>query len=312
MDVVLTDGRVRFGDRFHLSFHRTLRLPDDGRVYPLPPGLGLFPVHPEPPPRDGPGLQLIIPIYQREALWLGFSGAAWKPTAVKVIVGGINAVSGLPDEGPTLGEPQDYLVCPDQPWLDGFNVGEGVIRQFVAMPLGLGYAVEAGAGLPEQGGLDILVFDPKPGRFPDTPPPERPDIARPMRSARPPEAHEMAIGASGRMHQKIYKDKHGREVWDPASLGKVHVRMLNTHAWREATNSEPPPTPIDVAAYTAAGLPWFAYYDETRASVSPEGPTRLKTVGERDRELQADSHDRSVDISERQIIVIEPREQQKS
>ena len=28
------------------------------------------------------------------------------------------------------------------PWLDGFSVGEGLIRQFVAKALGAGYSVE--------------------------------------------------------------------------------------------------------------------------------------------------------------------------
>ena len=32
---------------------------------------------------------------------------------------------------------------PDQPWLDGINAGDGFIRQFVAVPLGLGATVEA-------------------------------------------------------------------------------------------------------------------------------------------------------------------------
>ena len=38
--------------------------------------------------------------------------------------------------------PQDYLVTSNQPWLDGFVVEKGVIRQFVTMPLGAGYTVE--------------------------------------------------------------------------------------------------------------------------------------------------------------------------
>jgi len=38
---------------------------------------------------------------------------------------------------------QNYLVCPPQPWIDGFNVGEGVVRQFVAASLGSHATVEA-------------------------------------------------------------------------------------------------------------------------------------------------------------------------
>ena len=35
---------VHPGANFSLEFQRTLRIPDDGRDYPLPPGLGSFPV----------------------------------------------------------------------------------------------------------------------------------------------------------------------------------------------------------------------------------------------------------------------------
>jgi hypothetical protein len=31
------------------------------------------------------------------------------------------------------------VVLPEQPWLDGYCVEKGYIRQFVAMPLGEGY-----------------------------------------------------------------------------------------------------------------------------------------------------------------------------
>ena len=39
-------------------------------------------------------------------------------------------------------EAEDYFEVPEQPWLDGFCTGSGVVRQFVAMPLGSGYTVE--------------------------------------------------------------------------------------------------------------------------------------------------------------------------
>jgi hypothetical protein len=212
MEVMLDGGRLRFGERLSVSLHRTLRIPEDGRTYPLPPGFGLFPIRLSRSEGAGAATRLLVPMYQREALWLGFSAAPWKPNALKVICGGINAVSGVADEGTGLREPQDYLVCPNQPWLDGFNAGDGVIRQFVAMPLGQGYAIEAAGGGPERGGIAIIAFEPKPGRFPDEPPPARPG---PVRFSRPieTEPREMALGAGGRMRQKIYPDPHGR---DPA------------------------------------------------------------------------------------------------
>ena len=73
---------------------------------------------------------------QNEALWISFS--ARYPFAVKIAAGKINAVSGAAWTAELPSEPQNYVVVPGQPWLDGFSVGEGLIRQFVALPLGAG------------------------------------------------------------------------------------------------------------------------------------------------------------------------------
>lgn len=172
--------QIAIGDRFSVRFMRTLRIPDDGGEYPLPPGLGTFPLRrvsdyrdrlPEAWREHG---GVFLPMYQREAMWLSFGGAAWKPTAVKVAVGKVNALSGEPWHQRLVvlrGDEQDYMVVPEQPWLDGINVGAGVIRQFVAMPLGMGYTVEGQVtGAERFGGLQIIAFEPKPGRFPDAPP----------------------------------------------------------------------------------------------------------------------------------------------
>jgi len=54
----------------------------------------------------------------------------------------------------------DYIVIPDQPWLDGINNGDGTVKQFVAMPLGSGYTVEGQVtGKEEFGGIQMIVFD---------------------------------------------------------------------------------------------------------------------------------------------------------
>ena len=157
--LVFSFPEVHPGARFAVGFQRTLRIPDDGREYPLPAGLGWFPLrhvddHADTVPaswlaRGG----VILPMHQTEALWLSFD--ADYPMAVKVAAGRINAVSGkewsTPLHGPKNPPPgyraraahhQDYLVLPEQPWLDGFNVATGQIRQFVAMPLGGGHTAE--------------------------------------------------------------------------------------------------------------------------------------------------------------------------
>ena len=45
---------------------------------------------------------------------------------------------------------QNYIVVPDQPWLDGYN-NDGVVRQFVAAPLGDGVTVRQIAGTSDVG-----------------------------------------------------------------------------------------------------------------------------------------------------------------
>ena len=54
-------------------------------------------------------------------------------------------------------DPQDYVVVPDQPWIDGYNVGKDIVKQFVAAPLGQGYTVEEQLkSEAEVGGIQIL------------------------------------------------------------------------------------------------------------------------------------------------------------
>jgi len=149
LEVKVKHDNISFGDGLALNFQRTLRVPDDGKTYPLPTGLGPFPIcqvkdYPKRVPEgwlEHGGV--FIPMYQSETLWISFQDRYWKPNAVKVAVGKVNAVSAKPWEQKLLPGENDYLVCPPQPWLDGINAGEGYIRQFVAMPLGMGYTVEA-------------------------------------------------------------------------------------------------------------------------------------------------------------------------
>jgi len=147
----------------HIDFQRTLRIPDDNREYPLPPGLGCFPVEhvddfadklPDTWQTHG---GVFIPMYQSEALWISFSGSY--PCAVKIAAGKINAVSGKSWSDSLSDDPQDYAIIPDQPWLDGFNVSKDYIRQFVALPLGKGYTAEEQiTDKAEHGGLQIIVY----------------------------------------------------------------------------------------------------------------------------------------------------------
>ena len=312
LNVVIDKNMVQIGTRFAVAFYRTLRIPDDGRAYPLPPGLGrisIFDVKDyaaKIPPDWLEEGGAFIPMYQREALWLGFRAAAWKPNAVKITVGGVNVISGKLDHSYTLNEPQDYIVSPEQIWLDGINAGHGTIRQFVAMPLGLGYTVESlVTGTEEFGGIQLTVFEPKPGIFPDKPPPkttiEHGRLGRPQSAV--PVTQQMGIGAGGIMKQKIYPDIHGINVWNQDSSGRITIHILNTSQFRKITGQEPPPTSIDAKTYTEHGLPWFSLYEETKGDVRPpDNFQHVKTVSMRDKELGRDSYfHQSVDVDEAHV-----------
>ncbi|MBW3537063.1 MAG: hypothetical protein KY395_04735 [Actinobacteria bacterium] len=149
-----------------VTLHRTLRIPDDGGDYPLPPSLGSMAVH------RVDEREFVVPMRRAEALWLEFDAPWWKPHVLKVGVGGVDAISGEPFDPATLNaDAQDYVVIPEQPWLDGINAGDGFVRQFVAVALGEGLSVEGQlSGAEDVGGLQLALFAPRPGRFPDEPP----------------------------------------------------------------------------------------------------------------------------------------------
>ena len=91
LSVKIEGNVVRIGERLTVSLQRTLRIPDDGRRYPLPPGLGVFPLKrvadyagAPPPWRERGGV--FIPSISA-ALWLDFDGPQRKPNAVKIGVG---------------------------------------------------------------------------------------------------------------------------------------------------------------------------------------------------------------------------------
>ena len=269
------------GERFSVSFQRTLRIPEDGQTYPLPPTLGPFSIHrvadfaeKMPAGWRQPGA-FFVPMYQREALWLGFGGEDWKPNAVVVEVGGVNAISGEVGAQGLQSSKQNYLVTPDQPWLDGINAGDGFIHQFVATPLGVGLSVEGQiTGTEDIGGLQLTVYEPKPGSFPDEPPQTLPYL--PYQEAM---GMEMGLGAGGRITQKIHLDPYGIDVWDQANCETVRVFILNSQQYREVTGLEPPPTAVSVDTYVEYGLPWFELYDESARDVpAASSLAGLKTV----------------------------------
>jgi hypothetical protein len=89
-----------------IGLWRTVRLPEDGRVYDLPAGLGTFPLVDAGPFKEKlseigiDDVDLVIPMYDREAMYMEFGLQKFdfsnpqRPFAIRPYVGGINAISG--------------------------------------------------------------------------------------------------------------------------------------------------------------------------------------------------------------------------
>ncbi len=316
LNVRVEGDRVHIGEHFFLSFMRTLRIPDDGREYPLPPALGTLPIQRVADFADRVPAEwrerggIFIPLYQREALWLSFRGQDWHPVAVQVAVGQVDALTGDRWQPRLSAKPQNYVVAPLQPWLDGINSGAGTVRQFVAMPLGQGYTVEGQVtGQEVFGGLQLRVYDAKPGRFPDEDP-NPPAFGRVSMFGSAPESPAMGLGAGGVMRQAIYPDPHGVATWDEKNYGELVVHIVNSERYREITGQETPPTPVDAAAYTANGYPWFDLYDEALGDISPSGALgKVKSVREVDAAigLPQQGGDASIDVPTGQIRTLDKR-----
>ncbi|KAH6687404.1 integral membrane protein [Plectosphaerella plurivora] len=166
-----------------IILHRTIRVPDNADTNSLPPSLGSFPLfrvsdytHNLPDEIVHKG-GIFFPMYQSEAMWMAFTAS--RPFALKIYVGGVNAVSGFPmvENDKTREkrarmlkenkEIQDYVVTPNQPWLDGIVSEDGKIRQFIAQPKGSGFSVEAQVtGEEKVGGIQIEIIPVK-KNFPD-------------------------------------------------------------------------------------------------------------------------------------------------
>jgi hypothetical protein len=246
----------------------------------------------------------MIPMWQSEALWVRFNshtpahrGSAY-PFAVKVAAGKRDALTGAswwPKlRGERDGYGQDYCVVPAQPWLDGFVVEKGKIRQFVAQPLGQGLTVEAQLdGKEEFGGLQLQVYPMKGSeydrRFPYTPPPPRRNrltkslsftsdsrgdatygsnfavaccaLADSMDDSLC-RSVEMGMGAGGLMAQSVYNDPFRMEDWDQEHTSRTYVHLINSSQWQDVTGERVPTQPFNANLYNRYRYPWYQFYQD--------------------------------------------------
>lgn len=313
-NLVFKFPQVHEDARLNLSFQRTLRIPDDDKTYPLPPGLGCFPVvhvddyEQSVPPSWIEHGGVFLPMYQSEAMWIYFSAnrdftrREAYPFAIKICTGKINAVTGEQYEKGLNKNPQDYVVAPKQPWLDGYCVKKGEIRQFVAMELGDGYTAEEQiTGKAEHGGLQITVYPMKAERYDFLYPKDEISpqtfgwgggyskglnswgstgefaapmaLAMPAPGALPAQVQEMGLAPGGKMKQEIYKDVFKIDDWDLENGSRCFVHITNSVTWAAITGQLPPHQAPTAQDYTHAGLPWFDYYDADAKAV--KGSSKL-------------------------------------
>jgi len=295
---------MRFIDRrrasvgsLEIEFQRTLRIQDDGKIYPLPAGFGCFPLRQVDDYKDtvpAPWIEhggVLMPMYQSEALWINFRTDY--PFAVKIAAGKINAVTGELWRVDLQKDPQNYLVLPQQPWLDGFAVRKGVIRQFVAMPLGAGFSIEEQiTGKADTGGIQLQVFPMRAEAYFRSQieallPKSLKDlldelvdeilVSSNIRGARLPlrmyadscgDDGSMGLGAGGTMRQEIFKDPHDFSDWDLSTTSRCFVHLCNSLMWRQITRSNPPHPPFTACEYANARIPWFDYYRDDLSALS--------------------------------------------
>ena len=266
-----------------IDFQRTLRLPDDGETHYLPPGLGKFPLRHIEDFDLGSNNHLkkrggvIMPMFQADALWLNFSsinltGEADYPIALKIGTGKVCAVSGDNWSSNLNRDPQDYVVVPEQPWLDGYNVGKDIVKQFVAAPMGQGFTVEEQlTGNADVGGIQIQAFPMKKEFYDKLN--VVPEFAANMdmeivQCCMAPSSLEVGLAAGGSMQQEIYEDPYNFEEWDLRATQRCFVTLANAEQWMDITGEEPPMSAISAQTYTEAGLPWFDYYDNDKEAIA--------------------------------------------
>ena len=324
--LVFSFPEVHKDAKLTIHFQRTLRIPDNANTYPLPPGLGAFPLrHVDDYSTNVPGDWadhggVFMPMYQSEAMWISFQANysnernASYPFAVKIYTGKINAVTGERFVNGLNDDDQDYMVVPGQPWLDGYCIEKGTIRQFVAMPLGDGYtAEEQVTGEAEWGGIQVIVFPMKEAEYERRFPVRRADesrvkcmsIAGEFAMQAPGMAPAaMGLAPGGRMKQEIFSDNFGIKVWDKSERSRCFIHIANSIYWRAITGAKPPTKPPTAKEYSQHGLPWFDYYDDDLDAVDGAALlNKLKSIFAMRKRREVRSPDDDDDMRSPRLVV---------
>jgi len=229
---------VLIGNRLAISFQRARQLSHTDRAHVPPSSLGALSIHRAKDYRHrvprtwDVEIAIFVGAWPGEALWIGFSGAPWKPTVVKVAVGAINAVTGAPWQEKLHADPQDYIVCPPQLALDGVYAGQHLVRQFFIEE-------SQTASSPETASLCLIAYDPKINRFPEQssqPTPRLPTIQH--SPAVVSAEHGVTLRAEAPLAQEILPDPHGIDTWDQTQSANLPVYIVGNRQYQEITGTE--------------------------------------------------------------------------
>ncbi len=149
-------------------------------------------------------------------------------------------------------------------------MAEGIVRQFVAMPLGQDYTVEEQfTGDAEHGGLQVIAYPMKAERYEDL-------LSDHVAGAplddgvaySPVEIASMGLAPGGRMQQDIYDDPYGLDAWDQRHASRCFVTIANSVQWMALTGEGPPTEAPTAHVYASAGLPWYDYFGGDLTAIS--------------------------------------------
>lgn len=243
--VKLKTDRIFVGQHTSISFQRTEKVLDG-----TSPGVswGVLPVQELPQhvrnelriatPQD----LFLIPVAEEEAVWLGFQSAETMPSAIKIGVGGNDAITGGEWNAKLSAEPQNYIVCPPQLSF------ETVCRKHDGQRQITGGASTLDRSDWMANSISLAVYQSR----------QRYHVEQSERESNivycEPDANE-AGGALPDRNLHIHRDPYGLDNWDTTRSGSFNVYMVDHQLYRRITKRDAPPAPSSDDVYQRNTLP---------------------------------------------------------
>jgi hypothetical protein len=267
-----------------VGLRTTVRVPDDGRVYPLSMLLDDLPLRARADmsvagaPSGAATGEFLTTFPSGCALALTFGEGPdpdgftpyqdEPPFAIKLGLRGVNVLTGLPLADGLQTDPQDYIVAPDEPWLNGYPLVDGMARQLVAGPA-------SGVIDPwTTADLELIVYPMRPKGV----------AARTRCRRRPlPGAHEApgrraaaaaGFALGGRIRERLFSDPYGIDSWDLQRGIRCRITFLDAVEWLSLTGTWPEHEQTSFNDYAESGWGWF----ELRAPRSDARTARRKLI----------------------------------